>query len=143
MPDNLEKLRELTLALNLKESDTLSLKDAIDSSNIWEIVFDEIPVCMCIASNDTYFKRVNKKFSDVMGYTKEELLSKPYTDYVHPDDLDTTYAEAGRIGAREFKNTQNFTNRYLTKSGEYIKLRWVSSRYGVGLSIAIAFVIEI
>ena len=31
---------------------------------------------ICIAGLDGYFKRVNKAWTDVLGYTKEELLGK-------------------------------------------------------------------
>jgi len=31
-------------------------------------------------------KFVNPKFQDMMGFTKEELMSKPFAEFMHPDD---------------------------------------------------------
>src|SRR5262245_22727988 len=44
----------------------------------------------CIASFSGYFLRVNPNFSRVLGYSNEELLSRPFLDFVHPDDLAAT-----------------------------------------------------
>ena len=37
---------------------------------------------LCIASLEGYFQRLNPAFSATLGYTEEELLSKPYLDFV-------------------------------------------------------------
>jgi PAS domain S-box-containing protein len=140
MSDNLDKLRELTKTLNEKNKEIVKLKKAIDSSEVWERIYDRIPVAMCIAGNDTYFKKVNNKFCEILGYTKEEMLSKPYTFFVHPEDIESTYAEAGKLGAK--KPTSGFINRYKTKSGEYIKLEWTSAVYSENNVIAIAIVVN-
>jgi PAS domain S-box-containing protein len=42
-----------------------------------------------------YFKRVNPAVEQVLGYIQEELLGRPYLDFVHPDDRDRTETEAG------------------------------------------------
>jgi PAS domain S-box-containing protein len=51
---------------------------------------------MCVAGFDGYFKRVNPAWQRVLGYTEEELLSRPYMEFVHPDDREATTREAGR-----------------------------------------------
>jgi PAS domain S-box-containing protein len=81
------------------------------------------PDLLCIAGTDGYFKRVNPAFTTVLGYSDEELLSKPYLEFVHPDDHDATVHEADRneLGVA----TIRFENRYACKDGS---VRWLSWR---------------
>ncbi len=51
------------------------------------------PDMRCIAGFDGYFKWVDSAWSDFLGWTHEELLSKPFKEFVHPDDLIATASE--------------------------------------------------
>lgn len=44
-----------------------------------------------IATVDGYFVRVNPAFERTLGYTAEEFLSRPFYDFIHPDDLGRTH----------------------------------------------------
>lgn len=85
-------------------------------------LFDLSLDILCIASAKGYFIDVNKAFARILGYSKEEALSKPIVDFVHPDDVEDTLKELGNLMAGE--NTVNFRNRYITKSGEVVTLLW-------------------
>ena len=54
---------------------------------------------LCIAGTDGYFKYVNPAWEMTLGYTREELLSRPYLEFVNPDDRPATMAEAVRIAS--------------------------------------------
>jgi len=52
---------------------------------------------LCIAGTDGYFKHVNPAWETSFGFTREELLSRPYLEFVHPEDREATIAEAAKI----------------------------------------------
>jgi len=79
---------------------------------------------MCVAGTDGYFKRVNPAWEKALGYSVAELLSRPYLDFVHPDDLAATQAAAQAAAAT---GLASFENRYRTKQGAYRWLNWNSS----------------
>jgi PAS domain S-box-containing protein len=78
----------------------------------------------CIANNDGYFLEVNAAFERVLGYSKQELLERPYIEFVHPDDRGGTAVVAKT--QVDGKEVFNFKNRYLTKNGQYKTLSWSS-----------------
>jgi PAS domain S-box-containing protein len=78
-----------------------------------------------VANFDGYFTRINPAAERVLGYTEEELLGRPYLDFVHPEDRETTAAEAAAIGAG--KKTLSFENRYARKDGSYRVLEWTAT----------------
>ncbi len=45
---------------------------------------------LCIANSRGEFIDVNESFTRVLGHEKEELLSQPFLNLIHPDDLEAT-----------------------------------------------------
>ena len=77
---------------------------------------------LCIARIDGFFKKVNPKFLEVLGYSEEELLSKSFLEFIHPSDLKATYREMTKLSNGD--STVNFMNRYICKDGQYKNLLW-------------------
>jgi len=77
---------------------------------------------MCIVGTDGYFKHVNPAWETNFGFTSEELLARPYLEFVHPQDRAATAAEAAHITSG--RSTLSFENRYRCKDGGYKWLLW-------------------
>ncbi|MFV8323448.1 PAS domain S-box protein [Flavobacterium sp. LS2R12] len=80
---------------------------------------------VCIANVNGMFYKVNPAFTSVLGYSKEELEGTPFVNFVHPDDLASTYREVEKLSNGEL--TISFENRYLCKNGKYVLLSWNTS----------------
>ncbi|MBC8984964.1 PAS domain-containing sensor histidine kinase [Pedobacter sp. N36a] len=95
-------------------------QDRFDTEPFFEVSQD----LMCIAGFDGYFKRINPAVSKLLGYSDEELFSRPINDFVYEEDQHMT--EDHRTDLRENIPLLNFENRYVTKQGEVIWLSWTS-----------------
>ncbi len=92
---------------------------------------------LCIASVDGFFKRVSPAVTDMLGWTPEEFLSRPFIEFVHPEDREATLQEVERQIATGEKVLQ-FENRYQHKDGSWRVLSWRSVPQPGGLMYAIA-----
>jgi PAS domain S-box-containing protein len=82
----------------------------------------------CIANTDGYFLRLNPAWERILGYTREELMTKRFLDFVHPDDLDRTQEVVSTLAAQQ--KVFSFENRYRCKDGTYRWLEWSSAPAG-------------
>ncbi len=89
-----------------------------------ERFFDFAVDMLCIADASGYFRKVNRSFERVLGYTSEELLAKPFVEFVHPDDRADTVAETARLSSGQL--TLAFENRYRCKDGSWKHISWTS-----------------
>ncbi|HEX2095777.1 MAG TPA: sensor domain-containing diguanylate cyclase [Solirubrobacterales bacterium] len=78
----------------------------------------------CVAGFDGYFKRVNPAFERVLGYSEEDLLGRPFLEFVHPEDRASTEEEAAAIATGA--GTVQFRNRYFAKDGSVRWIEWTS-----------------
>lgn len=79
---------------------------------------------ICTAGFDGRFKSVNPAFEKILGYGAEDLVGRPFLEFVHPDDREKTEKEAAALA--EGRNTIHFQNRYFDKAGRLRWLEWAS-----------------
>lgn len=96
---------------------------SINTYNL-ELFFELSPDLLCIAGYDGFFKRINPSVSKLLGYSIEELYSKPIDEFIHPHDRHIT--GKWRFELTKSNPLYNFENRYITKSGETVWLSWTS-----------------
>ncbi len=91
-----------------------------------QLLFDSSPDILAMAGPNGFFTKVNPAFCHLLGFSEEELTSTPFTDFLHPDDLNQTEKEYSETITGE-RQSDNFINRYRTKSGNYKWISWASS----------------
>ena len=79
---------------------------------------------MCTSGLDGVFTWMNPAWEATLGWTEQELCSRPFIEFVHPDDRERTIAETASLA--EGHRTVNFHNRYECKDGSYRHLMWSS-----------------
>lgn len=100
-----------------------SYADAEESAHDYAELFRQSLDLLCVAGlDDGYFKRLNPAWNTTLGWSDEELLGKPFLDFVHPDDRQRTLDEVA--GLAEGRDAVLFENRYRHSNGSYIWLRW-------------------
>ncbi len=77
---------------------------------------------MVVANNEGYFVRVNPSFERILGWSTPELVDRPFTDFIHPEDLEGTLETYA--GQADGKEAVGFENRYRCKDGSYRWLLW-------------------
>jgi PAS domain S-box-containing protein len=97
------------------------MKDQNYLNNFFQLSLD----FFCLADFQGYFIEVNSIWTEILGYSREEMLSRPFIDFIHPDDVEQTINASEQL---EYgKNVFRFTNRYRHKDGHYLWLEWYSS----------------
>src|SRR4051794_5725245 len=77
---------------------------------------------IAVADVDGHFTRVNPAFERTLGYSSEELRSRPYVEFVHPDDRSRTLRAADELA--QGREVIEFENRYLREDGAVRWLQW-------------------
>ena len=80
---------------------------------------------LAIAMFTGYFKRLNPAWERTLGFSRDELMSKPMFDFVHPDDRARTLEQNRNV--RGGGQALSFENRYVCKDGSYRYLLWNST----------------
>jgi PAS domain S-box-containing protein len=79
---------------------------------------------LCIAGFDGYLKRANPAWQRTFGYTEHELLSRPFLDFVHPDDRGRTEAVVAELARGH--DLMEFENRHLCRDGSVRWMQWTA-----------------
>ncbi|GFE69633.1 two-component system response regulator [Chroococcus sp. FPU101] len=98
-----------------------------DEKIYYQRFFDLSLDLLCIADFQGYFRQINLTFAQTLGYSVDELISKPYVDFVHPDDREKTLEQVEKLAQGE--KLIYFENRYCYADGTYHVLAWTAVPY--------------
>ncbi len=110
--------------------DAPAARVSVTEQSMWELSID----MLAVASPEGYLTRLSPSWETTLGYTLEELMSRPYLDLVHSVDLERTRTGASVLGGPEHEEVC-FEVRYRAKGGEYRRLAWTSRASEDGTSI--------
>jgi PAS domain S-box-containing protein len=92
---------------------------------------------ICTVNSAGYFTSMNSGWERVLGWTRDELMSRPLSGFIHPADRERTAAEMSKVSRRDYQ-VVNFENRYRARGGGWRWLRW-SARSDGETWFAVAF----
>lgn len=92
---------------------------------------------LAISSADGHFRRLSPAFKETLGWDIDEMIERPYLDFVHRDDVEATRREVERQVERG-ETVMHFENRYRHKDGSWRTLSWRSAPGPGGLMYASA-----
>jgi PAS domain S-box-containing protein len=89
----------------------------------------------CIRRADGYFEPLNSAWENVLGWTRSELRSRPWIEFVHLDDVQVSLSAETQCTQED---PVEYENRYRHKNGSYCWLSWRVSRNLDGCLYAVA-----
>src|SRR5512145_951494 len=92
------------------------------SETRFRAIFENAGVGIARVTPEGCFLEVNQRLCEIVGYTREELLTKRFADITHPDDLEEDWKQRRRLQGGEIENF-SLEKRYCRKGGSTV---WVN-----------------
>lgn len=108
-------------AIGSISTDITERKNLLNSLKAADAFFNISIDSLVIATQEKFIK-VNPSLSNLLGYSDEELLSKPFTTFIFPEDIAETEEEIKKL--EKGTNLVNFNNRWVCKDGSIKWLSW-------------------
>ncbi len=80
---------------------------------------------LCETDLSGRFLDLNGQWQQTLGWSREEMLTRPFVEFVHPEDLDSTVSRAARLVDGGSQSAE-FESRFHAKDGSWHRLRWAS-----------------
>ena len=90
-----------------------------ESERRFRLTFERAGVGIAHVAVDGRWLRVNEPLCEMLGYSRDELMSLTFQDITHPDDLDADLAEAQRLFAGEIR-AYSIEKRYIRRNGTIV-----------------------
>ncbi|PTX42642.1 PAS domain S-box-containing protein [Christiangramia gaetbulicola] len=116
------------IEIELLEDITLQIASAIERKRSQEQLndfFSYSPNLIAVIGMDGFVKKINPSFEEKFGYSECEILTKPFTEFIHPDDLAKTFEAIEKV----YIEGTDFEIRCKRKDGEYLWISWRFSRF--------------
>jgi PAS domain S-box-containing protein len=95
-------------------------------SDLEQRFFDLSIDMLAVLGFNGYFQRLNHAWETTLGFTPSEMMSRPFIEFVHPDDRERTLSQNRDV--RGGGRARLFENRYVCKDGSYKWLLWNARR---------------
>jgi len=95
----------------------------ISIDELWRF-FNLSSSLFCIAGDDGFLKHINPAFTFLLGFNEEELLSRPYEGFIHPDDKPAAIKKISEL--KNGKPVTYFQIRLLNYNGGYKWFSWTA-----------------
>lgn len=109
-----------TLARSRKELEAQVAERTQERDRMWRLSTD----VMIVADFEARVHSVNPAWTTQLGWPQDELIGTNFVKLVHPDDVEATLAEVGKLA--HGITTLRFENRYMCKDGSYRWLSWTA-----------------
>jgi diguanylate cyclase (GGDEF)-like protein/PAS domain S-box-containing protein len=100
-----------------------SIDSVIDDGMQIACLFEMTSDLLATITLNGRFTLLNPAWEQLLGWSLEELQSRPVRDFLHPDDIEQTLALM-LAGTSEPSQLQSFTNRYRHRDGSWRWLLW-------------------
>jgi PAS domain S-box-containing protein len=97
---------------------TLRRRAQRDVERIFELSLD----LLGIVGFDGHYRAVNPAFERTLGYSRQEMVSRPFMDFVHPDDHESSRGAFAAVLRGEA--VTDFENRFVCADGSERWLQW-------------------
>jgi PAS domain S-box-containing protein len=77
---------------------------------------------ICTVGPETRLEKLDGRWTEVLGWSEDELRARPLVEFVHPDDRADTLVELARVHGRG--EPARFRNRWQTRNGHWAWLLW-------------------
>src|SRR5215813_6811828 len=103
---------------NLRENDE-EIEALRDYDEGCRAIFENAAIGIARVAPDGRWLEVNQRLCDIVGYTREELMTKTFGEITHPDDLELDWNQARRLLAGKIEN-YSMEKRYYRKDGSVV-----------------------
>ena len=118
-------------------SERMAPEDALVPRHTQQEPFDIGRDLLCTTDASGYFTTLNAGWERLLGWTRDELMARPFIEFVHPDDVERTAGAAAKVTSPDYELV-DFENRYLHRDGTWRWLQW-SARSDGEMWFALAF----
>jgi PAS domain S-box-containing protein len=90
-----------------------------DAAERFRLVFEDAPVGIALVGTDLQVIDANRRLCELLGWRRDELVGRPASIIVHPDDHRVDMEQASRVFNGEVPRYR-VDKRFLTKAGEVV-----------------------
>ncbi len=93
---------------------------------LYQLIFKNAAIGIAKINREGYFLKVNRKVTEITGYTEKELLQKTFAEITHPDDLEKDLNQAEALFRGEI-SSYIMEKRYIRKDKTIVWVKLTGS----------------